>query len=469
MKSITIITSLLLIYTKGITQEGTNEIIIISTNDVHGRIDNFSKMAAYVQNLKKNHKDVFVFNGGDLINGNPVVDEAPEKGYPIFDLMNCIPYNMSCPGNHEFENGESVLQQRIQQSNSVYVCANMIINGPSDLKPIKPYHILHTSDGSSMAVIGLTANSSNPCIIKNVSMNDPVKAAMAFQGLRDSVDIFIALTHIGVKADSMLATKLAGLDLIVGGHSHTEIPHGKWVNGTLITQAGDKLRFLGKTVLTIKDHKIVRKSFEMIDVSSLTETDAAVQQKINNYNHVSWLNKVAGVSTADFPGKEAIGSLKTDALKTELKLDIAFDHVRNISYSSFPKGAITLSDIYDWDSYDYKTMRYELTAAEIRRFIMNSLKKEENPVLYVSGITYTVLKNENNEVDSIVLKDKNGVLNEHKRFSVGMNSFIACHWMKDIAAAPTELPLTSAAALIAYLRKHKKVDYSKVKRVFVVK
>src|SRR5882757_9215866 len=99
-----------IIQSTAFSQPGTHEVIIISTNDVHGRIDNFSRMAAYVNSLKKINKDVLVFNAGDLVNGNPVVDEAKEKGFPIFDLMNSIPYTVSCPGNHEFENGETVLQ-----------------------------------------------------------------------------------------------------------------------------------------------------------------------------------------------------------------------------------------------------------------------------------------------------------------------------------------------------------------------
>src|ERR1700744_6458233 len=107
------------------SQAGVHEVIIISTNDVHGQINNYGKMAAYVNELKKSNPDVFVFNAGDLINGNPVVDEAADKGAPIIDLMNGIPYDVSCMGNHEFENGEANLQRRINQSTSVFVDANV--------------------------------------------------------------------------------------------------------------------------------------------------------------------------------------------------------------------------------------------------------------------------------------------------------------------------------------------------------
>src|ERR1700748_270479 len=149
------------------SQAGVHEVIIISTNDVHGQINNYGKMAAYVNELKKSNPDVFVFNAGDLINGNPVVDEAKDKGYPMVDLMNSIPYTLSCFGNHEFENGEEVLQRRVEQSTSVFIDANVSANSTSALKPLKPYHILHTSDGTVIAVLGLTTVPSKPCMVPN--------------------------------------------------------------------------------------------------------------------------------------------------------------------------------------------------------------------------------------------------------------------------------------------------------------
>ena len=467
MKVLGVILFLVITCIKSLSQDIVNEVIIISTNDIHGSITGFSRMGAYVKELKKTHKDVFVFNGGDLINGNPVVDEAKEKGYPIFDLMNSIPYDVSCLGNHEFENGEAVLQQRLEQSFSVYVGANVSSGNNSPLKPIKPYYILKTTDGTSIAIIGLTANSSNPCVVKNVIISNPLKKAMEYQWLKDSSDVLIALTHIGYKADSILATQMPAIDIIVGGHSHTEIPHGIVVNGTLITQAGDKLRFLGKTTLKIKNHHITEKSFEMVDVSSLTTIDTIIQAKIDAYNSNTSFNKIVGLSTTSFTNKEAIGCLKTDALKETLHLDIAFDHVRNISFSHFPKGNILLGDIYSWDSYDYKTLRYNLNAAEIGQLITNSIKNVEEPVLFVSGIIYTVIKNFTGGLEQVIVKDQNGLLSESKTFSVGMNSFIACQFMKGINKPGRELSTTTADAVISYLQQHKKVDYSNAKRVFV--
>ncbi|KAI9433780.1 Metallo-dependent phosphatase-like protein [Russula earlei] len=376
----------------------TTEMIILSTNDVHGRIDNFGKMAAYVKQLKKTHPDVYVFNAGDLVNGNPVVDEATEKGAPIIDLMNRVPYDVSCMGNHEFENGEAVLQRRIEQSTSVYVDANIDTIAASAFHPTRPYTWLHLHDGTIVGVLGLTASSSNPCLIPNITVKDPIKKALEYQLLKDSCQVLIGLTHIGYKADSLLAVKMNAFDVIVGGHSHTELPHGMMVNGVLITQAGDKLRFIGKTTIMIKDHQVIRKTFEMIDLSTLTAVDPEVQQRIAFYNNNSRFKKVVAKTPHGFANKEELGSLKADAITASLKLDIAFDHARNVSYDHFPKGNITVGDIYEIDSYDYSIIQYALTPAQIRNLVLLSMKKNDTPVLFVSGITYTLLKSKTGEV-----------------------------------------------------------------------
>jgi 2',3'-cyclic-nucleotide 2'-phosphodiesterase (5'-nucleotidase family) len=445
----------------------TTEVIIISTNDVHGRIENLGKMAAYVHTLKKTHPNVFVFNAGDLINGNPVVDEAADKGAPIIDIMNHIPYDVSCLGNHEFENGEAILQRRVTQSGSTFIDANVLVNSNSAFHQLKPYTILHIKDGTAIAVLGLTASSSNPCLIPNITVTDPVKTALTYGKLKDSCQVLVALTHIGYKADSLLATKMNAFDVIVGGHSHTKLPHGVMVNGVLVTQAGDKLRFIGKTVLTIKNNRVINKTFEMVDLAKLSATDQEVQSRINFYNSNKRFKQIAGNSKNGFANKEELGSLKADAIAENLNLDITFDHARNVSYSHFPKGKITVGDVYEIDSYDYNTIRFTLTPAEIRKLILNSMKKSTEPVLFVSGITYTLKENTNGEVIAVTLKDKAGaLLNEHQQYSVGMNSFIACHFMNDHSPGET-LTATAESALLNYFKQHSLVDYRDVKRIFI--
>jgi len=72
-----------------------------------------------------------------------------------------------------------------------------------------------------------------------------------------------------------------------------------------------------------------------------------------------------------------------------------------------------------------------------------------------------------NGVSTVELKNKNGLLDEKRRYTVGVNSFIACQYMKNIAAIPEELPTTAAIALTQYFIRHPKVNYQNVQRVFL--
>jgi len=451
------------------SQAASRKIILISTNDPHGRLDNFPKMAAYVQFLKRTNPEVFVLNAGDLVDGNPIIDQIKDKGAPIIDIMNSVPYDVSCLGNHELELNDTILRRRVSQSTSVFVDANIKIANGSVAPPFKSYTTLIAGDGLKIAVFGLTATSTNPCTLHDLVVTEPIQAALSLDTLRHNHDIVIGLTHIGFHADSILATKMPGVDIIIGGHSHTAIPHGKFVNGVLITQTGSYMKYLGKTILTIENNRIVNKTFELVDFSTIENIDSGLDAKIKGYNETIDLDKQVGIANADFPDKESIGYLRADAIATELNLQIAFDHSRNISFTHLPAGKITLGDVYKMDPFNYKIYRYYLTAAEIRSLIKaasayNAIK----PPLYCSGINYTLIRSSEGKQDSIILKKGRRQLSERKRYSVGINSFVACRFMPDNLKYDT-IAYTTPELLLKFLADHKRVDYSKTRRVDILK
>ena len=104
------------------------QIIIFSTNDMHGSIDNFAKIASYIQKERAKNPNILILSGGDMFSGNPVVDQYPEKGFPMIDLMNRIGYQYEIFGNHEFDYGQEVLNRRMEQANFQFLCANMIVD-----------------------------------------------------------------------------------------------------------------------------------------------------------------------------------------------------------------------------------------------------------------------------------------------------------------------------------------------------
>lgn len=132
------------------------QIIIFSTNDMHGSIDNFAKIASYIQKERAKNPNILILSGGDMFSGNPVVDQYPEKGFPMIDLMNRIGYQYEIFGNHEFDYGQEVLNRRMEQANFQFLCANMIVDEETaGIKQPQPYAFLQIGD-TKICILGLT-------------------------------------------------------------------------------------------------------------------------------------------------------------------------------------------------------------------------------------------------------------------------------------------------------------------------
>ena len=95
---------------------------IFFVNDQHGQLENFSKIK-HIVDQEKQEGNVIVACSGDIFSGNPVVDNFEAKGFPIIDAMNQVSFDISVLGNHEFDYGEQVLKDRMEQANFDWVCA----------------------------------------------------------------------------------------------------------------------------------------------------------------------------------------------------------------------------------------------------------------------------------------------------------------------------------------------------------
>ena len=449
------------------------EIVILSTNDMHAKIDGYTKVSAYVEEQRKLHPNLLLLSAGDMFSGNPVVDQYEDRGFPIIELMNKVGYDYTTLGNHEFDYGTEVMARRMQQSAFPWISANIHVADGYNIPQPKPYVTL-TVDGVKIILLGLTQvakdsglPSSHPDKMKGLTFTDPVEEAQNYKYLRDSCDLFIALTHIGVEEDVKLAESMPELDIIIGGHSHTRIDGGMVVNGVLVTQTECWLKYVGKTTIMVENGKVVSKKNELIDVSKLTATDAEIEQLITNFKETSGLNVTIAQNLSDIEGKEPLGCLMTDAITDIPSIDIAFQNSGGVRMSSLPKGPITKATVYELDPFGNEIIIYHMLPKEIRDLVYNAKERRDGGVdLLVSGITYTLPKQ--GTVNDVVLKTYDGKpLNESKRYTVGMNSYIASAYTFEGSEKGVSIHETTADRLIEYLQKVKEVDYANKKRTDV--
>ncbi|MDR2907819.1 MAG: metallophosphoesterase, partial [Bacteroidales bacterium] len=147
--------------------DGT-EVVIISMNDIHGTFDYLPKLSAFVKETKAANPNVIVVNAGDRFTGNPYNDYYNEPGLPIIDLENRIGVDVSTIGNHEFDYGQKLLNERIKQSNAIEISANMELKG-STLDVIEPYYSIE-KDGLNIVFLGLinrNPKTHRPDVMKN--------------------------------------------------------------------------------------------------------------------------------------------------------------------------------------------------------------------------------------------------------------------------------------------------------------
>ncbi|MEN6508796.1 MAG: bifunctional UDP-sugar hydrolase/5'-nucleotidase, partial [Smithella sp.] len=236
-----------------------HEIRILHVNDFHGfaaaykpygseeEQGGLAYLAARVEELRA-EKPTLLVAAGDMIQGNNWANLF--QGKSSIEAMNVMKFDAVVAGNHEFDFGQAILKEKIEEANFPFLGAN--VTGLSQLKP----YIIKNLDGLSIAVIGIvtgdTPTTTHPKNVSGLQFSSPVDTVEKYvRELRAKNDIIVVLSHIGFSADMDLAKKVEGIDVIVGGHSHTKAAKPVIVGKTHILQAFEHGKVLGVLDLTV--------------------------------------------------------------------------------------------------------------------------------------------------------------------------------------------------------------------------
>jgi 2',3'-cyclic-nucleotide 2'-phosphodiesterase (5'-nucleotidase family) len=449
----------------------TTEIIIMHTNDMHSKIDNFGKLAYLADSLRKMHKYVFLVAAGDNFTGNPIVDMYPDKGYPMIDLMNMLKYDVTAIGNHEFDMGQELQNKRREQANFPYISCN-IDASQAIVKQPEPYVILKAGKIKIpfLGIIQLGENGlpdSHPSRLEGLKFTDGLTKANDFMWLKEKYGMLIGLTHLGVEGDEPLAKAYPQFDVIIGGHSHTTMTKPMMVNGVMIVQTGSGLKNVGITTLQVTKGKITDRKYELVPLAGIKGTKPEVQAVIDKYNSNEEMSRVVAYAETAFANEEELGCMMTDAITARMKIDFAFQNGGGIRIPTLPQGNIMLKDIFRLDPFGNQVVTFKMTYDEIKSLICNAYNREKSIDLVPSGMTYTVIVNSEGLCSDVEMKDLSGkLLDESKTYTVGVNSYISASYKFNHTDPGTTNYNTTAQTLLDYLSEVKKVNYAGVKRVF---
>lgn len=223
---------------------------ILHLNDTHSHIEperagtlaghgGVIEQAAYVDSVRtaEGAANVMLLHAGDFSQGSSYFTEL--GGDLEIDIINAMAYDAVCLGNHEFDNGVNELARRLANIKVPVVCANYNFKGSPLENLIKPYTIMEKA-GRKIGVIGLLTDLSD-VVSADVSVvikyQDPKDALNLYAAELKSkgCDLVIALTHLGYEGEAYtdfeLASVTRNVDIIVGGHSHTDLKdYGQTVN-----------------------------------------------------------------------------------------------------------------------------------------------------------------------------------------------------------------------------------------------
>jgi 2',3'-cyclic-nucleotide 2'-phosphodiesterase (5'-nucleotidase family) len=432
-----------------------------------------AKLAYLADSLRRFHPFVFLVSAGDNFTGNPVVDMIRDKGYPMVDLMNKCGFNLSAVGNHEFDMGQAMLNDRMAQAKFPFICCNLDATG-AIMKQPQPFQVLEAGNEISIAFLGLLQlddnglPSAHPANMKGVKFVNGLVKAHEYKWMKDRYGILIGLSHLGINDDIKLADSMPQFDIIIGGHSHTLLEKPMLQNDVMIVQTGANLKCVGKITLMVENGRIVSRQGEVIQFSALKNEDAGVRTLIDQYNNKKEFLKVIGYAEKPLVGLDELGSMMTDALTDQLKVDFAFQNKGGIRIQSLDEGNITLKDIYKLDPFNNQVMLFSMNTKEIESLICYGYQHENGIDLQVSGMTYEVTDNGSGLCKSVKMFDKSGrILDPEKEYLVAMNNYMAYTYKFDHHDPGTLSSLTTAEALIKYLGTSGKINYAGTKRAMV--
>lgn len=452
-------------------QKDTLTIVLLHTNDMHGAIDMSPFIKFIIDEYKNKFEHVYLISAGDMFTGNPVVDKYNDPGYPMIDIMNKLDYKVSALGNHEFDYGQEILEMRFKQSNFQIICANINTNGSSYLKEIKPINVIKINDSVRIGFLGLIHRSDNgypeshPDKLKNLKFEDPLNTIKKYKNYKDSFEIFIALSHCGIKVDEKIAKKYNIFDLIIGGHSHTVLENGKKINNTLIVQAGNRWKYVGVVILKYINNKIVEKISYLVKVKKTDNYDEEVANLVQFYNEKSGLNKVFTELGQSLVNKEELGNMITNAMLDTTKADIAIQNNGGIRIDSLPKGSLTFKQIMELQPFSNTLVITYLKPKQIKRLLayMYNLSNENEAA--VSGIIVEYKINSDKSLKKIKVYDSKGQKLENKKYKVVMNDYMVSAYKLNFLKKYSNTYIIDIDATMNYLRKNPNLNELKKVRV----
>ncbi len=252
--------------------QAQTRLTLLHTSDTHSCIEPISKndiktdqadkagyvrRAALIEQLRRETPDLLLFDCGDFSQGS--VYYSLFKGEVEVKLMNAMRYDACAIGNHEFDYGMENMARLFRMAQFPFVCCNYDFTNTPCEGLVKPYIVIERA-GHRIGVVGVSPQLEglvSKASYGNTQYELPAVAAQPIVNHLRSVercDVVVCLSHLGYEADVDFIRATRGIDVVLGGHSHTYLEHAKYLpnaDGKLVplSHQGKNARYVGEIVL----------------------------------------------------------------------------------------------------------------------------------------------------------------------------------------------------------------------------
>ena len=402
----------------------TEPVVIVHTNDVHGAVSNYAKVAALASQYESEGAYVLILDAGDFSQGDTAVSVS--EGATAVELMNMVGYDAVALGNHEFDYGFEALKKNMENAQFPVLAANVKYNGELAFDDAA---VFTTPGGTKIGVFGLdtpeTATKAHPGKIAGVTFAGGEEMYQIAQDMvtmlreEEGCNYVICIGHLGIDDETAvtanrsidLLAKVTGIDVFIDGHSHSteeEIAEktnaDRKVGDTVVTSTGTKLENIG--VVTIKDSAITTECVptEGIEVpadNEIAARAAAIAAEVEAEYGIVFAKTEVTLNGEKAPGNRTeetnLGDLITDALvwkatETGETVDAAITNGGGIR-ATIEAGDITKKDINTVLPFGNTLSIIKITGSELLEVLEASTFCTPEAIggfPQVSGIEFTV-------------------------------------------------------------------------------
>lgn len=371
------------------------KLTILHSNDIHGdflpeivdgrEFGGISRLSGYIRKTRSEDPNTIYAIAGDMFRGSIIDSEY--KGLSTIELINMLSPDIATIGNHEVDYGVAHLLFLEKCARFPIINANMFIT-TNNARLFTPYMNL-TVNGIRILFIGILtqevlASTRQESVIG--TFLDIEEAAKEIGIICDnyrttSTDLTVVLSHIGLEKDRELAEMLNrdyGVDLIIGGHSHTLMEQAEIVNGIPIVQAGSGTHQIGRLDITYspQKHCISTLKYQIIPINDATAPrDMILEDTLDLYKDETdrkyrrIVTRLARQLTHPSREQETeLGNLYADMMQDESSFDIMMFGSGSIRKQEFGP-IVEYQDLLENTPFDGEVWMVEVTGEQFRKMV----------------------------------------------------------------------------------------------------